>query len=99
MLTKNELEATLSRVRTWLRWAADDATANCARRDAPALLAHIDELTAERDKLRAALQSVVDDIHEYERINNLAPNPGRSECWDSVARAMSLLKGRPDADD
>lgn len=38
-----------------------------------------------------ALEDVIRDINEYERVNNLVPNPGRSECWDSVARAKALL--------
>lgn len=43
-------------------------------------------------ELRRALRAVVADIHEYERVNNLAPNPGRKECWDSVARAVEILR-------
>jgi len=42
--------------------------------------------------LVAALEDVLRDIGEYERANNLAPNPGRSECWDSVARAKLVLR-------
>jgi hypothetical protein len=41
--------------------------------------------------LAKALEDVVRDINDYERVNNLAPNPGRTECWDSVARAKDLL--------
>jgi hypothetical protein len=41
--------------------------------------------------LVTALQDVIRDIHDYQRINNLAPNPGKTECWDSVARASRLL--------
>ena len=43
-------------------------------------------------KLRAALEGVLADIADYERINNLAPNPGREYCWDSVAAAHRALK-------
>jgi len=43
------------------------------------------------DALVKALQEVVRDIKEYERMNNLAPNPPRMECWDSVARAKDVL--------
>lgn len=39
-----------------------------------------------------ALKAVVDQVNDYERVNNLAPNPGRTECWDSVARAKKLLE-------
>ena len=38
--------------------------------------------------LVAALEDIIRDIHDYERANNLAPNPG---CWDSVARAKLIL--------
>ena len=40
----------------------------------------------------AALECVIFDVHEYERVNNLAPNPGRTECWDSVAHATDVLR-------
>lgn len=42
-------------------------------------------------ELRAALERVLADIAEYERVNNLAPNPGRQYCWDSVAHAHTVL--------
>jgi hypothetical protein len=38
-----------------------------------------------------ALQTLIEQINDYERVNNLAPNPGRTECWDTVARAKALL--------
>lgn len=44
------------------------------------------------DALIEALQAVLADIAEYERINNLAPNPGRKDCWQSVTRARAALK-------
>ena len=43
-------------------------------------------------ELEAALWRVVDDVLDYERANNLAPNPGRAYCWDSVANAIAVLK-------
>jgi hypothetical protein len=49
------------------------------------------DLRDEIGRLRAALHDVIADIHEYERVNNLAPNPPRMECWDSVARAQEVL--------
>ena len=49
---------------------------------------------AEIERLRMALKDVIADIHEYERVNNLAPNPPRIECWDSVARALKALEGK-----
>lgn len=47
---------------------------------------------SDNQRLREVLKAVIDDIHEYERINYLAPNPPRKECWDSVARALDALK-------
>jgi hypothetical protein len=47
---------------------------------------------AKIDALVKALERVIRDINEYERVNNLAPNPGRTECWDSVAEAKALLR-------
>ena len=41
--------------------------------------------------LVAALKAVLSDIAAYERINNLAPNPGRQDCWDSVIAARAAL--------
>ena len=54
---------------------------------------HDDAIAAAREieQLRTALQSVVTDINDYEEANKLHPNPGREECWDSVARAKRLL--------
>jgi len=46
---------------------------------------------AKFDALVQALQVLVDQINDYERVNNLAPNPGRTECWDSVAHAKQVL--------
>jgi hypothetical protein len=51
----------------------------------------IEAWSVENERLRTALQDVVRDILEYERINNLAPNPGRKYCWDSVERAVHVL--------
>ncbi len=39
----------------------------------------------------AALKLIVDQIEDYERINNLAPNPGRQDCWDSVTQAKLVI--------
>jgi hypothetical protein len=38
-----------------------------------------------------ALEAVVNDVNEYERINRLAPTPGHVDCWDSIARAKAVL--------
>lgn len=51
--------------------------------------------TTIRDNLLAelvdALEGVIADVDEYERVNNLAPNPGREDCWQSVAAARVVL--------
>lgn len=49
----------------------------------------------QRDKriaeLEGALRRVVRDVNDYEEANKLSPNPGRTECWDSVAHAKTVL--------
>jgi hypothetical protein len=55
----------------------------------------ITTLHAQLEAAKAALRRLVDDIHDYERVNNLAPNPPRTECWDSVADALAVLEGKP----
>jgi hypothetical protein len=52
------------------------------------------EAADEIERLRAALKAIIDQVHDYERVNNLAPNPPRLECWDSVAHARAVLEGR-----
>ncbi len=44
-------------------------------------------------ELEDALRRVVRDVNDYEEANKLSPNPGRSECWDSVAHAKAVLAG------
>ncbi len=53
--------------------------------------ATIATLTAALEEARGALEGIVNDIHDYERVNNLHPNPGKSECWQSVERARTAL--------
>jgi hypothetical protein len=48
-------------------------------------------LDARITELEAALRSVIGDIEEYERINNLSPSPGKPDCWQSVAHAKAVL--------
>jgi hypothetical protein len=50
-------------------------------------------LSRECKRLRAALEGVLADIDDYERINNLAPSPGRKYCWQSVEIARLALEG------
>lgn len=53
------------------------------------------EIIDGRDKeialFRQALTALVDNVLDYERINNLAPSPGRKYCWDAVAHAQDIL--------
>lgn len=39
----------------------------------------------------AALQNLVADILDYERVNNLAPSPGKQDCWQSVTAARAAI--------
>ncbi len=48
-------------------------------------------LQEENGKLRSVLADIVASIEDYERVNNLAPNPPRMSCWDCVATAKALL--------
>lgn len=50
------------------------------------------DLMRRNSTLEQALKDVVSDVLEYEKSNNLAPNPGRKYCWDSVERAVALLE-------
>ena len=50
------------------------------------------EAADEIERLRGALRAVLYDLHDYERVNNLAPAPNRQYCWDSVARAYEILE-------
>ena len=47
--------------------------------------------TDEIERLRAVLRALVDNVLDYERVNNLSPNPGRKYCWDTVANAVEAL--------
>jgi hypothetical protein len=40
------------------------------------------------------LAALVADVEDYERVNNLAPNPGKRDCWQSVTQAKAVLGGR-----
>jgi hypothetical protein len=42
-------------------------------------------------ELEAALRNLVADVDDYERVNNLAPNPGRLHCWESMRVAKDVL--------
>jgi hypothetical protein len=64
-----------------------DEMKSAAMQDAATVCKQADRIA----ELEAALRAVVRDVNDYERVNNLAPNPGRAECWDSVARAKAVL--------
>ena len=66
------------------------AGARCARA-ALSALPHYLRAVEEREGLIEALENLVADVLEYERINNLAPNPGRRDCWQSVTTARAAL--------
>lgn len=48
-------------------------------------------LIAAAPEMLAALESLVAQILDYERVNNLAPNPGRKYCWDATERAVAAI--------
>ena len=52
----------------------------------------IHTLLQENEKLRSALRRLVDNVLDYEKVNNLSPNPGRKYCWDTVEQAISVLE-------
>jgi len=53
----------------------------------------IAKLETEIERLRAALKNLMNDVLEYERVNNLSPNPGKQDCWQSVTEARRALEG------
>jgi hypothetical protein len=60
---------------------------------ARAILALIESAspTPALEEIAQALRAVIRDVNDFEQANKLAPNPGRTECWDSVARAKAIL--------
>jgi hypothetical protein len=51
----------------------------------------VGRLIAAAPDLLAALRAVLADIRDYERANNLAPNPGKQDCWQSVTNARAVI--------
>jgi hypothetical protein len=49
-------------------------------------------LIASAPELYEALDAVVKDIQDYERVNDLYPNPGKTECWQSVTNALAVMR-------
>lgn len=71
------------------RWVQFEPTGWSEMQEANA--AFIVKAVNNHEDLVQALQALVDQVNDYERVNNLAPNPGRTECWDTVARAKTVL--------
>ena len=59
--------------------------------DIQTLREEVERLRASNAELVGTLKAVVADILDYERVNNLSPNPPRTECWDSVTRASAAI--------
>lgn len=49
------------------------------------------QLREQRDELLAALKALVADTEDYERVNNLAPAPGKLHCWRSMQIARAAI--------
>lgn len=45
--------------------------------------------------IKEALERLIADIEDYERVNNLAPSPGKKDCWQSVTNAKAALSRQP----
>lgn len=48
-------------------------------------------MSAHEIVLLGALKAVMRDIDEYERVNNLSPNPRKTDCWQSVTFAKQII--------
>lgn len=48
-------------------------------------------LIAAAPEMYEALKALVAQILDYERVNNLSPNPGRKYCWNNTARAVAAI--------
>lgn len=42
-------------------------------------------------ELVEAARALVADVLDYQRVNNLSPNPGKAYCWQSVERVQEAL--------
>ena len=52
----------------------------------------LNEVSQQKERLREVLQRLVDNVLDYEKVNNLSPSPGRKYCWDTVEQAVSVLE-------
>jgi hypothetical protein len=48
-------------------------------------------LIAAAPDMYEALKALVAQILDYEKVNNLSPNPGRKYCWDNTERAVAAI--------
>lgn len=83
----------------WSDWAIvkEAGDLEAYRRDRPQKVL-IEPLYTDIPGTMEALRGLVDKILDYERVNNLSPNPGKKYCWDSVERAVEVIskaEGRP----
>lgn len=56
--------------------------------------ARADAAEARVKALEEALTALVADVQEYERVNNLAPSPGRLHSWFSMRQALAALASK-----
>ena len=52
----------------------------------------LNEVSQQKERLREVLQRLVDNVFDYEKVNNISPSPGRKYCWDTVEQAVSVLE-------
>jgi hypothetical protein len=76
--------------RTTIVFGKDDNVIATINRHWPEVDAN-GRLIAAAPDLLASLKLVIATIEDYERINNLAPNPGRKHCWDCVGQAHEII--------
>lgn len=49
-------------------------------------------LIAAAPELLGALRAMVDQVLNYESMNNLSPSPGRKYCWYATERAVAAIE-------
>lgn len=67
------------------------ALMNSKRADKELIAIDIVKAVNSYDDLLEVLKALVSDVREYERINNLAPSPGKKDCWQSVTGAEAAI--------